>query len=63
MRSGGSRQTSSVCMSVVSTYAPTVKAPPGVKENFENERQDVLDRVPQEDILVVLGGFNARVGM
>ena len=32
------------------------------KENFENERQDVLDRVPQEDILGVLGGFNARVG-
>lgn len=61
-RPGGSRQTRSVYMSVVSAYAPTAKAPPGVKERFENELQDTLDRIPPDDVLLVLGDFNARVG-
>ena len=43
-------------------YAPTAEAPPGVKDQFIEELQDVLDRVPPSDILVVLGVFNARVG-
>ena len=61
-RPGGSRQTRSVYMSVVSAYAPTAKAPPGVKERFENKLQDTLDRIPPDDVLIVLGDFNARVG-
>ena len=48
-------------MSVVSAYAPTAKAPPGVAK-FTDELQDALDRMPADDILVVLGDFNARVG-
>ena len=61
-RPGGSRETSSTYMSVVSAYAPTAKAPLGVKAKFFDDLQDALDRVPAGDILVVLGGFNARVG-
>ena len=61
-RPGGSRETSSTHMSVVSAYAPTAKAPLGVKAKFFDDLQDALDRVPAGDILVVLGDFNARVG-
>ena len=61
-RPGGSRETRNTYLSVVSVYVPTAKAPPGVKDKFIEELQDVLDRVPPSDILVVLGDFNARVG-
>ena len=61
-RPGGLRVTSSPHMTVVSAYAPTAKAPLGVKAKFFDELQDALDRVASGDILVVLGDFNARVG-
>ena len=44
-------------------YAPTAKAPPGIKQKFFAELQDALDKIPESDILVVLGDFNARVGV
>ena len=61
-RPGGSRETRSTYLSMVSVYAPTAKAPPGVKDKFIEELQDILDQVPPNDVLVVLGDFNARVG-
>ena len=60
---GGSRHTSDTCMTIVSVYAPTAKAPPGVKLNFFQNLQDLLDRIAPSDILVLLGDFNARVGI
>ena len=56
------RETSSTHMSGVSAYAPTAKAPLGVKAKFFDDLQDALDHVPDRDILVVLGDFNARLG-
>ena len=50
-------------MTVVSAYAPTAKAPSSVKWKFLADLQDVLDKIPQSDILIMLGDFNARVGM
>ena len=50
-------------MSVIYVYAPTAKAPPGIKQKFFAELQDALDKIPESDILVVLGDFNARVGV
>lgn len=44
-------------------YAPTARAPPGVKASFFDDLQDVLDKVSAQDKLVVLGDFNARVGV
>ena len=61
-RPGGSRETSNTYLSIVSTYAPTAKAPPGIKTKFVDELQDTLDSVPHDDILTLLGDFNARVG-
>ena len=48
-RLGGSRETSSTYLSVVSVYAPTAKAPPGVKAKFVDELQNTLDGIPPGD--------------
>ena len=62
-RCGGSRETSNMFLSIVCAYAPTARAPPGVKDQFSSDLQETLDQIPQSDILVVLGDFNARVGV
>ena len=43
--------------------SPTIKAPPGVRSTFLEDLQDTLDSVPQGDTLLLLGDFNARVGV
>ena len=45
------------------TYAPTAMAPPRIKLKFYDDLQDTIDRIPHNDILVMLGDFNARVGV
>lgn len=49
-------------MTVVSVYASTAKAPPAIKKEFKDLLQSVLSRVPYEDVLILLGDLNARVG-
>ena len=44
-------------------YAPTTTAPPSVKASFFEQLQDYLDSVPQDDTLLILGDFNAHVGV
>lgn len=61
-RHGSSRETSDTFLSVVCAYAPTAKAP-GMKAKFCSDLQDTLDQIPQNDILVVLSDFSARVGV
>ena len=60
---GGGRKKSEVFVTVVCAYAPTAKAPSGVKSKFSDELQDVLDKVPPWDVSVMLGDFNAREGV
>ena len=50
-------------VSVLCEYAPTTRATPGVKQKFYAELQDTIDKVPTNDILILLGDFNARVGV
>ena len=47
---------------LISVYAPTFRTPQHVKDDFFAEVQMVIDRVPENDILVILGDWNARVG-
>ena len=61
-RPSGSRETTDTFMMVVSVHASTAKAPPGVKQKFADELQDVLGTVPHSDFLILLGDFNAWVG-
>lgn len=59
---GGSRLTSNKYLSLISTYAPTAKAPPDVKTKFVDNLQGTLDSLPTGDIVMVLGDFNAQIG-
>ena len=49
-------------LSLVSAYAPTAKAPPGIQSPFRDELQSVLSRIPSSDILLLLRNFSACVG-
>ena len=44
-------------------YEPTAKTPPSINLKFYDDLQDTIDRIPHNDILVMLGDFNARVGV
>ena len=44
-------------------YAPTVAAPCGVRLQFRHDLEDVIDTVPQDELLVLLEGFNTRIGL
>ena len=50
-------------VTIICVYASTVKTPPEIKSQFFKQLQDTLDDVPQSDTLVILGDFNARVGV
>ena len=46
----------------ICAYAPTLIAQPEVKDIFNEVLAQVVDSVPKSDKLILLGGFNARVG-
>ena len=62
-KGGWSGKASGTYVSVVCAYASTAKAPPSTKLQFYDNLQDTIDRIPHNDILVMLGDFNARVGV
>ena len=47
---------------VVSVYAPTQRARQEDKDKFYEDLQCVVDGVSAEDVLLIVGDFNARVG-
>ncbi len=49
-------------LTIVSVYAPMFRASPVEKEQFYSDLQAVVDAVDEQDVLMVVGDFNARVG-
>ena len=50
-----------VNLSIIIAYAPTDTSE-GEKDEFYDALQSILKDVPQHDVLLVFGDFNARVG-
>ena len=49
-------------VTIVSAYAPTEISDDQEKDNWYDQLQSVLDRIPGHDMLLLLGDFNAKVG-
>lgn len=49
-------------LTVISMYAHTLTSPDDAKEKFYEHLDQVIKSTPQNDKLVILGDFNARVG-
>ena len=49
-------------ITVVSVYPPTFRAPVEEKEMVYSDLQDTLDGVSEQDLLLIVGDLNARMG-
>ena len=49
-------------VTLISVYAPTLQADPITKEAFYTELRNLLGKVNEDDKILVVGDFNARVG-
>ena len=49
-------------ISLVQVYAPTSTAANDDIDNFYNQLQDVMDSLPKNDVVLVIGDFNAKIG-
>jgi len=48
--------------SVLQVYAPTSNAEETEVERFYEDLQDLLELTPKQDVLFIIGGWNAKVG-
>ena len=48
---------------IISAYAPTMTSPDDIKDQFYEERNSLMTAVPKAEKLIILGDFNARVGV
>ena len=49
-------------LSIIVNYAPTEDAESQLKNNFYSNLQEIIDKVPNHDVLICLGDFNAKLG-
>ena len=49
-------------MTLISVYAPTHRADPEKEEDFFTGLPETIDRACVDDMLLLVGDFNARVG-
>ena len=47
---------------VIQVYAPTTNAEEAEVEGFYDDLQDLLELIPQKDVLFITGDWNAKVG-
>ena len=48
---------------IVSAYAPTMTNPDEVKDKFYDDLENIISATTRTDKLILLGDFNARVGI
>ena len=49
-------------ITVIQVYAPTSNAEEAEAERFYEDLQDLLERKPKQDVLFIIGDWNATVG-
>ena len=49
-------------IAVKQVYAPTSNAEEAKVERFQEDLQDFLELTPKEDVLFIIGDWNAKVG-
>lgn len=49
-------------ITMINVHAPTEEKEDDIKEDFYNDLEDVIEETPKQDILIVLGDFNAKIG-
>ena len=47
---------------VIQVYAPTSNAEEAEAEQFYEDLQDLLERIPKKDVFLIIGDWNAKVG-
>ena len=57
-----SSRSSPFFMTIISVYAPTHRSAQEKKDEFYADLQETIDSVHVDDVLLVVGDFNARVG-
>ena len=49
-------------ITVIQVYSPTNNAEEAEVEWFYEDLQDLLERTPKKDVLIIIGDWNAKVG-
>ena len=49
-------------ITVIQAYAPTSNAEEAEIERFYEDLQDLLELIPQKDVLFIIGNGNAKIG-
>ena len=45
---------------VIQAYTPTINAEEAEVEQFDEDLQDLLELIPQKDVLFIIGDWNAK---
>jgi exonuclease III len=49
-------------ISIIQCYAPTEQAEPEIKDEFFNQLTETLLKIKKQDIVIIMGDLNAKVG-
>ena len=48
--------------SLLAVHAPTEKKEDDIKDEFYEELENTINEIPKQDMLIILGEFNAKIG-